>query len=74
MEKNGHVSTNSGYTYTIRDKMDDDLTMVKNHIDDCILFQDRMTESKFGGNLSVRKSEDVKPIFMFGQNKYGDTW
>jgi len=49
--------------------MDSD-TMVEFHVDDSIIFQDRMEQTtKFGGNLSVRKPVDKKPLFIIGQDE-----
>ena len=43
--------------------------MVQYHIGDSILFQDQLSNTKFGGNLSVRKPSNVKPLLMFGQDE-----
>ena len=43
--------------------------MVEYHVDDNILFQGRLNHIKFGGNLSVRKTANVKPLIMFGQDQ-----
>ena len=43
--------------------------MVKYQVDDNILYQDRLNHTRFGGNLNVRKSTNVKPLIMFGQNE-----
>ena len=50
-------------------KTHNELTMVEYHVDDSILFQDRLNHTKFGGNLSVRKPPNVKPLIMFGQDE-----
>ena len=43
--------------------------MVEYHVDDCILFQDRMNDTTFGGQPSVRKPADLKPLLMFVQDE-----
>jgi hypothetical protein len=66
MENKGEVSVNCGYRYEKIDENENELTMVEYHVDDCILFQDRMNNNPFGGHLSVRKPKELKPLFMFG--------
>jgi hypothetical protein len=44
--------------------------MVEYHVDCCHLFQDRMNkETKFGGELSVRKDPQEKALIMFGHDE-----
>jgi hypothetical protein len=44
--------------------------MVEYHVDDHHGFQDKMNAmTRFGGNLSVRKPQDRKPIIGFGQDE-----
>jgi hypothetical protein len=43
--------------------------MVEYHVDFNATFQDRMSNTQFGGNLSVRKPANEKPLFSFGQDE-----
>jgi hypothetical protein len=43
--------------------------MVKFHVDEHPSFQDRVSMTKYGGNLSVRKTSQVKPLICFGQDE-----
>ncbi len=52
----------SGYRY----KSDDGADMVEYHVNSLSLFQDRMSTTEFGGNLSVRLKEGEHPILSFG--------
>ena len=56
----------SGYSYT---DTTTNVDMEEFHVDDCILFDDYVAKSKFGGNLSVRMDKDKKPILMVGQDE-----
>ena len=65
MVERGQICNGQGYKYIVNE-----LTMVEFHVDDSIIFQDRMEQTtKFGGNLSVRKPVDKKPLFIIGQDK-----
>ena len=69
MEEKCEISIGCGYKYIIKNKDKDDITMVEYHVDDSILFQDKLSNTKFGGNLSVRKPSNIKPLLMFGQDE-----
>ena len=43
--------------------------MVEYHVDTINLFQERMKDNRFGGNLSVRKDANVRPLIAFGQDE-----
>jgi hypothetical protein len=44
--------------------------MVEYHVDSCAEFQEKTNrETTFGGNLSVRKQENERPLLMFGHDK-----
>ena len=44
--------------------------MVEFHVDSCTEFQERMnSETKFGGNLSMRMNKEEKPLIMFGHDE-----
>ena len=44
--------------------------MVEYHVDSCSEFQEKMNrETTFGGNLSVRKQENERPLLMFGHDE-----
>jgi len=44
--------------------------MVEFHVDDCHIFEERENnETKFGGNLSVRRKKKEKPLLMFGHDE-----
>jgi hypothetical protein len=57
-----------GYHYTSTDNVE----MVEYHVDDCDLLFDLAEDmgfGAFGGNLSVRKPPDAKPLMIFGQDE-----
>jgi hypothetical protein len=57
-----------GYHYTSPNNVE----MVEFHIDNCDLLHDladQMGFGAFGGNLSVRKLPDTKPLMIFGQDE-----
>ena len=59
---------NRGYNYI----SDDNKNMVEFHVDDLDLLHEHaanMGFGSFGGNLSVRKPQDVKPLMIFGQDE-----
>jgi hypothetical protein len=60
----GKVTKGSGFKYT------DQLTgktMVEYHVDACKEFMESMNnESEFGGNLSVRRDPNKRPLIVFG--------
>ena len=43
--------------------------MVEYHVDTIDLYQERMKDTKFGGNLSVRKEANVRALIALGQDK-----
>ncbi len=43
--------------------------MVDDHVDSLSLFQDRMSTTELGGNLSVRLKEGEQPILLFGHDE-----
>ena len=49
--------------------MGDGSDMVEYHVDDGKGFHERMQTTKFGGNLSVRRNNDDRPLVMFGQDE-----
>jgi hypothetical protein len=58
-----------GYQYHCADK---DTDMVEFHVDDLPFLHDmaqEMGNGAFGGNLSVRKPADKKPLMIFGQDE-----
>jgi hypothetical protein len=55
----------TGFRYKAKDGID----MVEYHVDSLRLFQDRMSATEFGGNLSVRLKEGDWPLLSFGHNK-----
>ena len=60
------IPENSGYAYN--DSNGD--MMVEHHVDSCSLFQDEMNnETIFGGNLSVRKPQNSKPLIIWGHDE-----
>jgi hypothetical protein len=66
MEKKGLVPENSGYHFTDNNNLE----MVEYHVDASRIFQERMNrEAKFGGKLSVRLDEGIRPLIMFGHDK-----
>ena len=69
MEEKCEISIGCGYKYIIKNKDKDDITMVEYHVDNSILFQEKLSNTKFGGNLSVRKPSNIKPLLMFGQDE-----
>ena len=44
--------------------------MVELHVDTCNILEERANnETKYGGNLSVRKELEEKPLIMFGHDE-----
>ena len=65
LESKGLVPLNCGYNY-----VDDDGTSnVEYHIDTSPAFEDRLSKLRFGGNLSIRKPIDSKPVIYVGQDE-----
>ena len=61
LEKNGYIQPNSGYRYS--DENGNDL--VDLHVDTCNILEERANnETKYWGNVSVRKAQEEKPIIM----------
>ena len=60
----GEVDENVGYHYK-----KDGVDMVEFHVDDHILFQSRCDSLPYGGNLSVRKPPNTKPLMILGQDE-----
>ncbi len=66
LEKNGYIQPNSGYRYSDENGND----MVELHVDTCNILEERANNiTKFGGNLSVRKELEEKPLNMFGHDE-----
>ena len=65
-EKDYDLLPNCGFYYP--DKVTGE-KMAKFYVDLCDKFQDKMKESEYGGNLSVRFSEGKKPIIMIGHDE-----
>jgi hypothetical protein len=61
----GELSETCGYKYK-NNKGED---YVELHVDDHPVFQDDANDLPFGGNLSVRKEEGVKPLMIIGQDE-----
>ncbi|KAI2509704.1 hypothetical protein MHU86_4686 [Fragilaria crotonensis] len=67
-EKKMSDDDSRGYKYT----SDDNKDMVEFHVDDLDLLHkhaETMGFGAFGGNLSVRKAQDEKPLMIFGQDE-----
>jgi hypothetical protein len=60
MEQNKEIEEGLGYRYE---------DMVKFHVDEHPFFQDRMSTTEYGGDLSIRKPADVKSLVCFGQDE-----
>jgi hypothetical protein len=65
-EENEEIEEGLGYQY--RDPVSQ-VEMVKFHADEHPWFQDWVSATEHGGNLSIRKPADVKPLMCFGQDK-----
>ena len=68
LEKEGLLLPGKGYGY----KNEEGLDMVEHHIDklpDSKLLTRFNKECCFGGNLSVRRGREERPIFSFGQDE-----
>jgi hypothetical protein len=66
LEEKGYIQPNSGYRYVDNDGHQ----MVELHVDTCNILEEKANnETKFGGNLSVRKGIEEKPLFMFGHDE-----
>ena len=61
------MSFDNGYLYT---ESEENIAMVEVHVDSHPFFQNKMNATtEFGGNLSVRKPVDTKPLICFGQDE-----
>ena len=58
------LDTKSGYKYT-----HNGTAMFEYHVDDHIIFQERCSRLPYGGNLSIRKDPNVKPLMILGQDE-----
>ncbi len=65
-EENLECDEGLGYRYT---DSESGKRMVEFHVDEHPSFQDRVSTTKYGGNLSVRKPSQVKPLICFGQDE-----
>ena len=66
LEDNGEISLDHGYQYN------HPLTnaeIIEFHFDDHHTFLEKIENSEFGGNLSVREPIDKKPMLSFGQDE-----
>ena len=69
LEEEGKISIKNGFRYNKIDSQGAKHTFVEFHVDDSPAFEDFILNTKFGGNISVRKPPDVKPLLMFGQDE-----
>jgi hypothetical protein len=66
LEQKGYIKRNSGYWYVNANGN----AMVEFHVNTCHIFEERANDgTKFGGNLSVRKKQEEKPLIMFGHDE-----
>lgn len=65
LESKGLVPLNCGYNFVD----DDGISHVEYHIDSSPAFDERLSQLPFGGNLSVRKPIDAKPVIYVGQDE-----
>jgi hypothetical protein len=65
MEENKKIDEGLGYRYQNSENKD----MVEFHVDLHPTFQDRVSTTLYGGNLSVRIPANVKPLICFGQDE-----
>jgi len=65
LEEDGEVTTGSGYKYT----NSDGLTMFEFHVDSVKNVKAVWLMTNLGGNLSVRKPPDKKPLIIFGHDE-----
>jgi hypothetical protein len=63
MEKNCEVPIGKAYWYL----PDSETHVVEYHVNSNATSQDRMSNTQFGGNLSIGKPANEKPLFSFGQ-------
>jgi hypothetical protein len=66
MEESSECDKGLGYRYS---DSESGKRMVEFHVDEHPSFQDRVSTTKYGGNLSVRKPSQVKPLICFGQDE-----
>ena len=65
-ETKGYIPIDSGYKFI----NDEGIKMVEYHVDSHEKFQERMNEeTSYGGQLSVRKSKDSRPLITFGHDE-----
>ena len=64
MCKDGCIFSGVGYEYE-----KDGTTYIEFHVDDHPSFTERDDLHPFGGNVSVRKPSDAKPLLIFGQDE-----
>jgi hypothetical protein len=62
----GELSIEQGYKYN---KKNTNEAYVELHVDDHLLFHEECSMLPFGGNLSVRRNSDEKPLILFGQDE-----
>ena len=62
------LAINEGLGYRYQD-LETHKEMVKFHVDQHPTFQDRVSTTKYGGNLAVRKLAHLKPLICFGQDE-----
>jgi hypothetical protein len=65
IEQNLEIDKGLGYRYQDADNKD----MVEFHVDQNLAFQDEVSTTLYGGNLSVRIPANVKPLICFGHDK-----
>lgn len=49
--------------------LEKDIAMVELHVDSCEAFLEEMKDTLFGGNLSIRKPANVRPLMNVGQDE-----
>ena len=65
MVESGKLIKDSGYKYVDGTGIE----MVEYHVDTLDDFQIRMNKTKYGGNLSIRKDPNDKPLIIFGHDE-----
>ena len=64
MVQNGDLLDELGYEYE-----KDGINMVEYHVDDHVSFQETCSSLPYGGNLSIRKDPNLKPLMINGQDE-----